>query len=122
MFDNRQNMVLNEIISALTENEEPKTERVGTIKRDKNSEVMAIKMTGIKKEDVTIERIGYTLHINGETKDSYIDATYRFHNSIELNKNKVIDNIDAKMENGILYLFVNYKEKETTIEQTIKIK
>lgn len=126
MFDSTREMLLKEIIGTLTENEDTKTtntkESAGAVKKDKNSEVVALKVPGLNMADIELKRLGHMIHIKGETKDKYLDNVYRIANCFELNKSKAIDAIDAKLENGILYIFVTYKEKEQNVEQIIKIK
>ena len=124
MFDSTRDMLLKEIIDTLTENDNAKEnkESAGSVKKDKNSEIVALKVPGLNMADIELKRVGHTICIKGESKDKYLDNVYRITNCFELNKNKTIDAIDAKLENGILYIFVTYKEKEQNVEQIIKIK
>lgn len=124
MFDSARDVLLKEIIDTLTENEGTKEnqESAGAVKKDKNSEIVALKVPGLNMADIELKRLGHMIHIKGESKDKYLDNVYRITNCFELNKGKEIDAIDAKLENGILYIFITYKEKEQNAEQIIKIK
>ena len=133
MFDSARDTLLKEIIDILSENKDTKEnqesagakenqESAGAAKKDKNSEIIALKVPGLNMADIELKRLGHMIYIKGESKDKYLDNIYRITNCFELNKGKGIDTIDAKLENGILYIFVTYKEKEQNAEQIIKIK
>ena len=79
-------------------------------------QIIIYNVLGLSKDDIdiAIKREGEVdyLTINGERKDKEINSTYAINSKFKIALNKV-DNIEYKFENGLLRIYINFKQPET---------
>ena len=83
------------------------------IKDFDNYSVLVHNVIGIKEEDLDIsivhERNVSYLEIKGETKNDVLGSTYSVNSRFAIDKDN-IKSINYKVEDGLLYITINYKE------------
>ena len=83
------------------------------IKDFDNYSVLVHNVIGIKEEDLDIsivhERNVSYLEIKGETKNDVLGSTYSVNSRFIIDKDN-IKNINYNVEDGLLYITINYKE------------
>lgn len=94
------------------------------IEHDDRFEIM-MAVPGLSKSDISIQIEKDVLNISGkETKDNneslFVDS--RFNRSYRLGNNIDVKKVAAKLENGILKLVLQKKEKETPVAIEIDVK
>jgi len=93
---------------------------------------VALETPGIKKEDVKIEVTGNTLEVSAESTVEEEEkgknflrrerSVSKFYRALELPEDVVTDEVEAKMENGVLEIVLPKKEPVEVKKKTIKVK
>lgn len=76
-----------------------------------NKVTLVHNVTGMDKKDLTVKIKENKLIISGETKDEETGSKYSVHSEFALDKDKKIKDISSKMNNGLLYVTIEYDEK-----------
>lgn len=84
--------------------------------------VLVHNVVGVSENDLSInienENNTAYLVIKGETKDEILETTYSVNSRFSVDANKV-DNIEYSLKDGLLYIYIYYKEP---IKSNISIK
>ena len=98
-----------------------------SVHKNDNGVTLVHNVVGVDKKDLSvrlIEENGMSkLVIEGETEPS-IDSPkskYSVHSEFILDNNKKIEDISSKLENGLLYITINYEEPKEGSIKTIDI-
>lgn len=99
---------------------------VGYTKQNDDSYQLAFNVTGIRKEDVSIDVEGNLLKIKGETKykeDSLLkNLVSLVDHTIRISSNYDISQTSAEVENGILLITIPKKEEAKQKKISVKVK
>lgn len=99
---------------------------VGYTKQNDDSYQLAFNVTGIRKEDVSIDVEGNLLKIKGETKykeDSiFKNLVSSVDHTIRISSNYDISQTSAEVENGILLITIPKKEEAKQKKISVKVK
>lgn len=99
---------------------------VGYTKQNDDSYQLAFNVTGIRKEDVSIDVEGNLLKIKGETKykeDSILkNLVSSVDHNIRISSNYDISQTSAEVENGILLITIPKKEEAKQKKISVKVK
>ena len=99
---------------------------VGYTKQNDDSYQLAFNVTGIQKEDVSIDVEGNLLKIKGETKykeDSILkNLVSSVDHTIRISSNYDISQTSAEVENGILLITIPKKEEAKQKKISVKVK
>lgn len=99
---------------------------LGYTKQNDDSYQLAFNVTGIRKEDVSIDVEGNLLKIKGETKykeDSiFKNLVSSVDHTIRISSNYDISQTSAEVENGILLITIPKKEEAKQKKISVKVK
>lgn len=73
-----------------------------------NKVTLVHNVTGMDKKDISVKMKNNKLIISGETKDEETGSKYSVHSEFALDKDKKIKDISSKMNNGLLYITIEY--------------
>ena len=98
-----------------------------SVHKNDNGVTLVHNVVGVDKKDLSVKLIEENgiskLVIEGETEPS-IDSPkskYSVHSEFILDNNKKIEDISSKLENGLLYITINYEEPKEGSIKTIDI-
>lgn len=85
-----------------------------SVHEGENEVTLVHNVLGIDKKDlkVNLEHENSKLVISGETTNEKTNNTYSVHSEFRLDNNKKIKDIKSKLENGLLYITIEYEENE----------
>lgn len=98
-----------------------------SVHKNDNGVTLVHNVVGVDKKDLfvrLIEENGMSkLVIEGETEPSLDSpkSKYSVHSEFILDNNKKIEDISSKLENGLLYITINYEEPKEGSIKTIDI-
>ena len=98
-----------------------------SVHKNDNGVTLVHNVVGVDKKDLSvrlIEENGMSkLVIEGETEPSLDSpkSKYSVHSEFILDNNKKIEDISSKLENGLLYITINYEEPKEGSIKTIDI-
>lgn len=98
-----------------------------SVHKNDNGVTLVHNVVGVDKKDLSvrlIEENGMSkLVIEGETEPSLDSpkSKYSVHSEFILDNNKKIEDISSKLENGLLYITINYEESKEGSIKTIDI-
>lgn len=98
-----------------------------SVHKNDNGVTLVHNVVGVDKKDLSvrlIEENGISkLVIEGETEPSLDSpkSKYSVHSEFILDNNKKIEDISSKLENGLLYITINYEEPKEGSIKTIDI-
>lgn len=98
-----------------------------SVHKNDNGVTLVHNVVGVDKKDLSvrlIEENGMSkLVIEGETEPSLDSpkSKYSVHSEFILDNNKKIEDISSKLENGLLYITINYEEPKEGSVKTIDI-
>lgn len=98
-----------------------------SVHKNDNGVTLVHNVVGVDKKDLSvrlIEENGMSkLVIEGETEPSLDSpkSKYSVHSEFILDNNKKIEDISSKLENGLLYITINYEEPKGGSIKTIDI-
>lgn len=98
-----------------------------SVHKNDNGVTLVHNVIGVDKKDLSvrlIEENGMSkLVIEGETEPSLDSpkSKYSVHSEFILDNNKKIEDISSKLENGLLYITINYEEPKEGSIKTIDI-
>lgn len=98
--------------------------RMDIMEDDKAYKINA-SLPGFKKEDITLDMLGNTIYISGKYKNKNTQDTPlkkeilqgSFSRSFNFPKNVDCDSVEARMEDGILKIIVNKKDKDQSFRK-----
>jgi len=118
--------ILKNIEKEIFDNESFKNTIPSQLIEKEKSYNFAFDLPGMNKDDISLEIKNDFLNINAERKESEEQKVFsslsfgKFVQKIKLPKDSNKENIEAKHENGVL--FVTIQKSEKTLPKTIKIK
>lgn len=98
-----------------------------SVHKNDNGVTLVHNVVGVDKKDLSVrlmEENGMSkLVIEGETEPSLDSpkSKYSVHSEFILDNNKKIEDISSKLENGLLYITINYEEPKEGSIKTIDI-
>lgn len=94
-----------------------------SVHKEDNGVTLVHNVVGLSKEDLKIkvvEKNGESkLVISGETKNEKTNSNYSVYSEFVLDSDKKIKDISSKLENGLLYITIEY-EKPKKAEGSVK--
>lgn len=82
-----------------------------SVHKNGNKVTLVHNVTGMDKKDLSVKMKDNKLIISGETKDEETGSKYSVHSEFALDKDKKIKDISSKMNNGLLYVTIEYDEQ-----------
>lgn len=98
-----------------------------SVHKNDNGVTLVHNVVGVDKKDLSVRLIEENemskLVIEGETEPSLDSpkSKYSVHSEFILDNNKKIEDISSKLENGLLYITINYEEPKEGSIKTIDI-
>lgn len=98
-----------------------------SVHKNDNGVTLVHNVVGVDKKDLSVKLIEENgmskLVIEGETEPSLDSpkSKYSVHSEFILDNNKKIEDISSKLENGLLYITINYEEPKEGSIKTIDI-
>lgn len=95
-----------------------------SVHKKDNKVILVHNVVGVDKKDLNLkisEKDGLNkLIISGETINEDTDSKYSIHSEFTLDKDKKIKDISSKLENGLLYITIEY-EKDALEAGSVKV-
>ena len=96
-----------------------------SVHKEENGITLVHNVVGLSKDDLKIkveENNGKSkLIISGDTKNEKTNSNYSVHSEFMLDSNKKIKDITSKLENGLLYITIEYEKTENIIKNILNI-
>ncbi len=87
-----------------------------SVHKEENGITLVHNVVGLSKDDLKIkveENNGKSkLVISGDSKNEKTNSNYSVHSEFMLDSNKKIKDITSKLENGLLYITIEYEKTE----------